>query len=335
MANLGGNNSTAAAAASVRGRVYCRAMVDTLKRKLTFSAWADGVQKEHFNPVAAAESLVGIDEDEQVHEHGESLTAVEVINDGSGGDPVMLRLLALHDADNAPSSWGPGAGASEVDFGDGRYSAFFAHVVIWDDKVLAHDAHPNAPGLGRLAEYIRSMTDQRVLFRALYEQGLADQLSDLEGVRSVEYGIYRPSKLQNARAEGLFGSLLPDRDAVPSFRVSLGMGRKSKRDAYLPPDLADEVVQLTDRAEQLFDSLVISGKSKTRKTSAGNPQTVSVNLLSQRLHVVADLPRDPDNRSAVEESAAFDALVNARAELDADDKITDAEEARVLLDQQS
>lgn len=114
----------------------------------------------------------------------------------------------------------------------------------------------------------------------------------------------------------------------------MGMGRKSKRDAYLPPDVADEVVGLADKAEQFFDALVIRGKSKTQKTAAGNPQTVEVNLLSRRLHVTADLPRDSNNRSAVEQDAAFDALADARSQLDADHKIADAVEARILLDQQ-
>src|SRR4051794_16411061 len=185
-------------------------MAGTLKRHLTFSAWADAVKKEHFDPTAAAVELAEIEDDDLVFKHGDALTAVEVVDDGSDGGPVKLRLLALHDADNAPSSWGPGAGATQVDYGDGRYSAFFTHVVIWDDKVVAHDAHANAPGLGRLAEYIRANTEkQRVVFRALYEQGLADQLADLDGVRTVEYGIYRPHKVQQARSQGLFGSLLP------------------------------------------------------------------------------------------------------------------------------
>ena len=173
-----------------------------------------------------------------------------------------------------------------------------------------------------------------MIFRALYEQGLADQFADLDGVRTVEYGIYRPHKAQQARSQGLFGSLLPNRPDVPSFRVSMGMGRKGKRDAYLPPDLADEIVGLADKAEQFFDSLVIRGKSRTQKTDAGNPKTVDVNLLSRRLHVPADLPRDPDNRSAVDQDAAFKALVDARTQLDADDKIEDAVKARILLDQQ-
>ena len=120
-------------------------MAGALKRKLTFSAWADGVKKENFDPAAAAAEIAEIEEDDLVYEHGDSLTAVEVVDDGSDGGPVKLQLLALHDADNAPSSWGPGAGATQVDYGDGRCSAFLMHVVIWDDKVVAHDAHANAP----------------------------------------------------------------------------------------------------------------------------------------------------------------------------------------------
>lgn len=309
-------------------------MADTLKRKLTFSAWADGAQGEAFDLAAAAQTILDLDEKDIVLRHDDSLTAVEVVGAVAEDEPVTMRLLALHDADNAPSSWGPGEEPAQVDFGDGHYSAFFTNVVIWPDKVIGHDLHANAPGLGRLADYIRALTDERVIFRALYEQGLEDQLSDLEGVRAVEYGIHRPHKRQQAEKTGLFGTLLPARPDVPSFRVSMSMGRKSKRDAYLPSDVVDDVIGLADTAEQFFDALVVRGHSKTEKTAAGGPKLVTINLLSKRLHVPADLPRDSENRSTVEQRAALDALLEAREQLDAENKIADAVEARLLLDQQ-
>lgn len=183
-------------------------MVGTLKRTLTFSAWADGVREEHFHPAVATAELASVGEDEVVYEHGEALTAVEVIADGDG--PVKLRLLALHDADNAPSAGVPALVRHRWTMATAATRRSFTHVLIWDDKVVAHDAHANAPGLGRLAEYIRAKAEkQRVIFRALYEQGVADQLADLDGVRTVEYGIYRPHKKQQAHNQGLFGSATP------------------------------------------------------------------------------------------------------------------------------
>lgn len=309
-------------------------MADTLKRKITFSAWADGSSKRRFDRVAAAKAIASIPLALLIHEQGDALTAVEVEHVGSDDVPTHLRVLALHDADNAPSSWGPGQGATRVDFGEGRYSAFICHVLIWDDKIAAHDGHANAPGLGRLADFIRAKTDERVSFRALYEQGLAQQLADLEGVRSVEYGIYRPHKHQVAQAHGMFGSLLPNRPDVPAFRVSMGMGRKSKRDATLPPDVVEQVVGFADQAEQFFDSLTVSGRSKTLRTEAGNPKTVELNLLSQRLHFPHDIARDAENRSTVASGAARTAMTHVRKLLDRDGKLADAVEARVLYDLQ-
>jgi len=130
-------------------------VADTLKRKITFSAWANGLAKQDFDRVAAANAIAAIPTDELVYEQGDALTAVEVEQVGGDGTPTHLRVLALHDADNAPSSWGPGQGATRVDFGKGRYSAFICHVLIWDDKIAAHDGHANAPGLGRLADFLR------------------------------------------------------------------------------------------------------------------------------------------------------------------------------------
>lgn len=309
-------------------------MADTLKRKLTFSAWADGSSKEGFDRLAAATAIAAIPHAELVYEAGEALTAVEVESVGSEDEPTHLRLFALHDADNAPSSWGPGEGASPVDFGDGRYSSFVSHVLLWSDKVAAYDRHANAPGLGRLADFIRAQTNERVIFRALYEQGLAEQIADLDGVRSVEYGIYRPHKHHAAQARGMFGPLLPAQVEVPAFRVSMGMGRKSKRDATLPPEVTNQVIGMADQAEEFFDALTISGRSKTQKTAAGNPKMIELNLLSQRLHVAADVGREPNNPAAITANAARFQIVAARQTLDADDKIVDAVEARLLYDQQ-
>lgn len=307
---------------------------DTLKRRIIFSAWADTVEKQPFDRLAAAEMLSTLEPDEVVLEHGEALTAVELIQKGTENKPTRLRLLALHDAANAPSAWGPGQGASLIDLGADQYSAFITHVSLWPNRIAAHDAHANAPGLGRLATYLHRLTDQKVAFRALYEQGLTDQLEDLVGVRGVEFAIHSPHKTQTA--EGMFGSLIPRlAPKAPSIRVSLGMGRRGPRDAYLDPEIAETVHDLADKAEQFFDSLKIRGKSKTITTEAGRPATVEVNLLSHRLSVDEQVPRDGDNPSVPEPKALFKAVTRARNRLQDSGALAKAVEARVLLDQQS
>jgi len=306
----------------------------TLKRKIVFSAWADTVEKQPFDRLAAAEALGGLKPDELVLDHGDALTAVELIEKGTQEEPTRLRLLALHDAANAPSAWGPGHGAHLINLGADQYSAFITHVSLWANKIAAHDAHANAPGLGRLASYLQRLADQKVMFRALYEQGLADQLEDLAGVRGVEFAIHNPHKVQTA--EGMVGSLIGHlAPRAPSIRVRLGMGRRGPRDAYLDPEIAEKVHDFADKAEQFFDSLVIRGTSKTTKTEAGRPKTVEINLLSHRLSVEEQLPRDSDNPSVPDETALFRAVTRARNQLNGRGALAKAVEARILLDQQS
>jgi hypothetical protein len=304
---------------------------EDLTRRLTFSAWADLSEKHPFNRLAAAEALSKLKPADLVFGHTDALTAVELVQKGDASTPTYLQLLALHDAQSAPSSWGPGQGASLINLGTGQYSAFITHVAIWDNKIVAHDAHANAPGLGRLAAYLMDKAEGRVAFRALYEQGLANQLSDLEGLRGLDFAIHNPHKLQNAT--GMLGSLIPQVSSkVPSIQVSVGMGRRGPRDAYLPDDIAKDVHEIADKAEQLFDTLKIKGKSKTEKTPAGKPKTVELNLLSHRLHVVRELPRDKDNPGIPDQAAVFGALSSAHDELRTTEALEKAVEARLLLD---
>jgi hypothetical protein len=322
--------------ASVRRYPYSVPAVadDTIKRRLVFSAWADAIEKQPFDRLAAADALASLAPDDVVLEHGEALTAVELIRRGSEDKSTRLRLLALHDAKSAPSSWRVGEGASVIDLADGRYSAFITHVSLWPNKIVTHDAHANAPGLGRLGIYLHHQTTQKVLFRALYEQGLADQLADLKGIRGLEVGIHSPHKAQNNGA-GMVESLLPSlAKKVPSLRVSMGMGRRGARDAYLDPEVAELVYEVSDKAEQLFDSFKVSGKSKTIKTPKGQPKTVTINMLSQRLNVEAELPRDAENPSMPDEKELFKAVTLANRELKDGGALAAAVEARLVLDQQ-
>jgi hypothetical protein len=308
---------------------------NTIRRRLVFSAWADTTEKSPFDRLAAADVLADLSPDEVVLEHGEALTAVELVRRGTDTKSTRVRLFALHDAKSAPSTWRVGEGASVIDLADGRYSAFITHVSIWPNKIVTHDAHANAPGLGRLSAYLHHLTGQKMTIRALYEQGLVEQLEDLIGIRGLEIGIHNPHKAQGAGA-GMVESLLPSfAKKVPSLRVSMGMGRKGPRDAYLDPEVADLVYEISDKAEQLFDSLKVSGKSKTIKTPKGEPKTITVNMLSQRLCIEADLPREVDNPGLPEEDELFKAVTRAKRELQESGALEAAVEARMVLDQQS
>lgn len=305
-----------------------------VKRKMTFVAWADANEKQPVDLDAAVKKLTQLDADEIVLPHGqELLTAVDHVRRGTQTRAAELQLLALHDAANAPSEWGPGAGARPVTIGRGRYTAFFTHMLIWPDKIAAFDGHANAPGIGRLAEYLRIRTGQRLIFRALYEQGLKERLEDIEHFRSFEYGIHDPHKKSAlAGNPGMIRGLPQLWQKVPSVNVKMGMSRRSRRDAYLPPEIANDVLAMSDVAEQFFDRMVIRGPSKTRKKPNGRPEQIRIDLLSERLRRDREIRRSDDG-NLPDRAATFKALRDVRKELDADGKLQAAQEARIFLDQ--
>jgi hypothetical protein len=302
------------------------------KRRLVFYAWADTNENHPFQRVTGAEVLAGLAADEVVLDHGDDyLTAVEVVDPGGAERPTRLVLHALHGPGSRPSEWGPGEGMRSIRIGRGRYTAFSSHVVLWKDKIAALDTHANAPGLGRLSTYFMRQATERVAFRPLFEQGTADRLRDLDGIRGVEFSIHEPHKIQRARARGMLGSVLPQRH-FPSIYVSAGMSRKEPEDAYLDDELAEEIFALADEAEQFFDRLMIKGRSNTEKTATGKKKTVEVNLLSERLQIEDSLEEARQNPSMPAQEAVFSALDSARHELQRGSKLAAAVEARLALD---
>lgn len=310
----------------------------SVQRKLTFVAWADMSPRKPFNFQAAAKKLAKIKPSESILAHGRDdvdMTAIDHLKAPAAvkpGEPLALQLLALHDAANAPSEWGPGHGTRTVQIGKDRYTAFITHVLIWPDKVAAFDAHRNAPGLGRLSDYIRRKTGERVIFRALYEQGLQEQLKDIDGYRSFEFGIYDPHKRAALGDGKMLQSLLPKRyENVPSLSVKMGMSKRGPRDAYLDDEIVDEFLAVADSAEDFLDALKLRGRSKTIKTPSGKPAIVEIDLLHRRLTSDASIQRAGGGSNLPDAGAAFKALRKARQQLDKDKKIERAQEARLLV----
>jgi hypothetical protein len=280
----------------------------------------------------AAAAVQGLDADEIVLDQGDdALTAVEIVAVGDGENPTHLLVHALHGPGTRPSEWGPGEGTRTIQIGEGRYTAFTSHVVIWKDKVAALDMHANSPGLGRLSSYFWTQVTERVAFRPLYHQDTAKNLKDLDGIRGVDFSIHEPHKIAEARKRGMLGSVLPARK-FPSIHVSAGMSRKQPRDAYIDDELADELFGIADSAEQFFDRITIRGLSKTEKTKTGKKKSVEINLLSERLHVERSLDSDSDNPSLPNQERVFAALAAARKGFDQDGQLQAATEARLALD---
>jgi hypothetical protein len=302
------------------------------KRRLVFYAWADTSERFPFERLVAAAEVDGLETSKVVlDKDGETPTAVEIVEVGTGTSPTHLLLHALHGPENRPSEWGPGEGARTIDIGPDRFTAFTSHVAIWRDKVAAMDTHANAPGLGRLSNYFWKQAKQRVAFRPLYRQGTAERLRDLDGIRGVDFSIHDPHKIEQARKRGMIRSVLPQRK-FPSVHVTAGMSRKEPRDAYIDDELASELFEIADSAEQYFDRITIRGLSKTERTPKGQKKTVEINLLSERLQREATLDPEPENPSLPERTGVFSALGAARQALDATGELQDAAEARLSLD---
>lgn len=298
-----------------------------IRRKLTLSAWQPMSENRGFDRVAAATEIANLDEDEAILDDDSSLTSVIILRRGGDEKPTVFQVLALHDEASRPNAWEFGKPASTITLPSGTYTAFITHVVLWPGQVSGHDDWANAPGLGRLAQFVAKRTDERVMFRPLYDPSLRDRLDDLKGWRGIDIAIHDPHKREQAKKLGLFGSLLKSK--VPTFHITMGMGRKGPRDAYLDPEVADEVLGVLDEAEELFDGLIIRGHSKTEKTKAGNPKLIEVNLLTHRLHEVAELPADASATNLPRADAAIRALDRARRAMQADGRLDAALEARI------
>jgi hypothetical protein len=297
-----------------------------IRRKLTFSAWQPVSEKRGFDRVAAAKEIVGLtDPKDQVVDQDGGLTSVMVLAAGTDTKPTVFRLLALHDEADRPNRWEAGAAPTTITLPSGSYTAFVTHVALWPNHVVGHDMWGNAPGLGRLAAFTAKRTDQRVLFRPLYDPSLGDRLDDLEGWRGIDIAIHDPHK--RAQAKSMFRGLV-DRK-VPTINITLGMGRKGARDAYLDPEIAEEITSVIGTAEDFFDGLIIRGHSKTEKTAAGNPKMIEINLLTERLHEPAELEADSSATNLPKAAETVKALERVRRRLTDDGRLGKALEARI------
>jgi hypothetical protein len=303
-----------------------------LNRRLAFYAWADTSERYPFERVKAGEAVNALSTDDVVLDQGdEALTAVEIIAVGDENEPTKLLLHALHGPGSRPSEWGPGEGTRTIQIGEGRYTAFTSHVTIWKDKVAALDMHANSPGLGRLSTYFWKQVTERVAFRPLYNQKTAERLKDLDGIRGVDFSIHEPHKIAEARKRGMLRSVLPTRK-FPSIHVSAGMSRKQPHDAYIDDELADELFEIADSAEQFFDRVTIRGLSKTEKTGTGKKASVEINLLSERLQIERALDSDRENPVLPDQANTFAALDAARRTVAQNGQLQAAVEARLALD---
>lgn len=249
---------------------------------------------------------------------------------GKASSPTTLKLWGLHDtADSSPNTYDAQSGPTVLDVGGAKYTAFATHVMIWPDKYAAFEGHANAPGLGRLAEFIKARTGERVIFRPLYVQDLKQRLRDLANVKTVDFAIYEP---ESKDASGMLGSLVPHKlERVPYLKLSYGMGIRGKRDHFLDRDVADTLITVAQQQMDFFDNLVITGTSKTLKDGNNKPKRIVINLFNEKIHVAENLPRDTTLPSMPQTKATHSRMRAARQTLDASGALAAALQARTDL----
>ena len=75
------------------------------------------------------------------------------------------------------------------------------------------------------------------------------------------------------------------------------------------------VGEMAQQAGDLLDSFVITGRSLSRRRPDGTGELVRLNLLSQRLQVERELPRAAEGGNQAARPAVYEALREAKREL--------------------
>jgi hypothetical protein len=263
-----------------------------VSRRLVFYKWTSVNTKppfEYHHALTELDEKVAGDPSFAVVKTDEVATAVKVASPGTEHQPAKLQLLALRSEDNRPAQWKPGEELAALSMPKDWYPSDVTHVMIWPDGIAAQDLHANAPRLGRLSFYLRHQVQAHVSFEPLYQPDMFARLQQLRGrLRSVEITMSRPEYVGEDR--GAIGTLLPAvfGQRVPTVGVRLGMGRRGPRDRFLDDALEEAVFQIAEDAHDQVDRLVVVGK---------NPETNKserVNLLSERLHELVEVPTQVD-----------------------------------------
>ncbi|MFE1907422.1 hypothetical protein ACFW96_27670 [Streptomyces gardneri] len=293
-----------------------------LKRSLIFHRWGSLSGKPDFSPRDTASRLmveVAANGDFAILDSGDAVTAVEVVEVGSGDSPTNLRLFALRGADNRPFKWDSTGSVSPISLRDHEYPADVSHVSLWPDGVCAHDYAKDVPRLSRLSLFLRRKLAVHATFDALYREDMLEKLTAMKGqMRSVEVAMTRQHG--ESSGGGVFGTLVPENfgQKAPSVRFTLGMGRYGPRDMYLDEETEEQVFALAEQADDFVSNMIIRG----RNHSSGRVETV--NLLHERLQLAAEFPSSASVSSMPDPRDVFLALDTAYKELQRDGKIASA-----------
>ncbi|MGW1136968.1 hypothetical protein [Streptomyces zhihengii] len=292
-----------------------------LKRSLVFHRWGSVHGKPNFNPRDVATNLintVAADSDFAILDSGDAVTAVEVVDVGTGDSPTNFRLFALRGAEDRPFKWDSAGSVSPISLRDHEYPADVSHVSLWPNGICANDSEKNVPRISRLSLFLRRKLASYVTFDALYRKDMIDKLNAMKGqMRSVEVAMVQQ---HGDNANGVFGTLIPENFGrrAPSIRFTLGMGRYGPRDRYLDSETEEQVFALAEQADDFVSNMIIRG----RNHASGRVETV--NLLHERLQIQAEFRNSASVPSMPDPGEVFSALDSAYKEFQRDGKIASA-----------
>jgi hypothetical protein len=299
-----------------------------LERRLTFYRWHSVRGQPPFDRIAAARAIQALPDDgnRKLSRGNEWAADVLVRAVGSHDSPTLLSLLRLRDFENRPWLRAPGELPRPARMRREQDLIDFAQTAIWEDGIVAFAQGGHAPPPSGLVDFMARRVSQHVWFAALYERNVIERLRGWHGVRSITLVLRNSRIVQdriNARLgpfEGLLAQLRGQPDDVV-LRQELAVPRRGRgaRSSILTNVSTDDVVRLSEVAEA-FDTFQVSG-------IAPNGGVERIDLIRQRIQAIVQLPRAQEGGHRTDEEATFDALMAARRQLDANDRLATAVEA--------
>src|SRR6266487_1563081 len=214
-----------------------------LQRRIVFYGWEDIEGRPQFDRANAAAAVENLQAGAWSMDDGFGyVTGVLVDRTGEGNEPLCLRCFRLRAGDDVPFKLDAARHASPIELEQDEAITDWTHVVIWSDNYAAHDSRRDAPGVNRLAAYLRDRSNESIRFFPLYDRSLIDQLAALDDIKAVDVKIQlgRADQVAQAQGGGLFGGLFAvgqeAEAATITTRVSVGHQRR-----FLNRQVQDEV----------------------------------------------------------------------------------------------
>lgn len=299
------------AAASELASTLGSSMAGLVTRKVVFARTRDVAADEPFDRCLTAAAAHALGREAWVVRGDDMVVGVIVEGVGSENEPTLLRLVRLRDNDDRPYAMNLDRATVPIALLEDQSLAEWAHVVLWPDGLVAHDPHRDAPGLNRLSSWFRDRCGAWVTFDSLYDRTLIERLRALRHVRMVSVKISTADAVQRADDQrlGLFGGLFASARETESATIAqeLSVGRERRR--ALNPDFREEVAILATEATGALESLIIRGID-------ADGTVVTLDMLKERVQVAREVPRDNPVVRAPEQGAMFEAMLDARRELD-------------------